>query len=255
MRAAQDARPADVHAAILSRSGHLRVRYGRREMPFAGGAPTAAPFLRAFYATRELFSRFASEDETAVALYGALVLVDGGAVLVLGPTTIGKTLLALCLAHEGAQFLGDETALLSYNGEIRAMPRCPSLREPGLAFLPSELMRRRVLGAPHAFATPRGRLWYALSADDLGGVAPSERPYPLRAVCAIGERAESFAMREIQQTDMFATVAQRAYSRPTELSELAALRRAMRRARHFSVTLGTPQESAAALLHGLRACG
>lgn len=234
--------------------GRLHVRYGRQALR-PPSAVDGVPFRAAYHAAREIFARFACEAPQTLALYGALCAVDDGAVLLLGPTTIGKTVLALHLAQQGARFLGDETALLSLaREEAYALPRRPALRESALGLLPDTGMAQTVASCANVFTTERGRFWYALDRAALGGIEPSERTYPLRAICVLSHRAESASTRRLDPADAVKFVAQRAYARPTSLAQIGALRRAMRRAAFFEMTLGTPQESAELLLREVRAC-
>ncbi|HEY9179279.1 MAG TPA: hypothetical protein VIO32_01085, partial [Candidatus Baltobacteraceae bacterium] len=213
------------------------------------------PVRAAYHAVREIFARFACELPHTIAMYGALCAIDGGAVLLLGSTTIGKTLLALHLAHSGAQFLGDETALLSVaSGEAYAMPRRPSLRESALPLLPDARMRANIEQSSSVFATERGRFWYALDGDALCGLQPNGRPHVLRAICMLSARAEVPAIRRLDSTAGLQLAAQRAYARPSTLAQMSAVKRAMRHTAFFQMTLGTPSESAALLLREVTAC-
>lgn len=248
-------RPAD-HSASLRRlgDGRLNVRFDRRTLPSAQTGQ-ATGLLSAYYAAKEVFARFAAAHPSRIAFYGSLLEVDGEAVLLLGPTTIGKTVLALHLALQGAKFLGDETAVLDLgSATIYALARKPALRESALPHLAQEL-RDSVHGAEHMMETDRGRFWYALDASELGGIAPSADGYRLRAVCIIRDRGETFAMRRIALEDALPALMQRAYSRPSQLTELAALRRSMRYVAHYELTLAEPERSAAAVLQEVRACG
>jgi hypothetical protein len=244
------------HTASMRRltDGRLHVRFDRRTLAI-GDAGTSVPLLSAYYATKEVFARFAVAHPAGIAFYGALVEVGGGAVLILGPTTIGKTLFALHLAFQGARFLGDETAVLDLRtSSISALARKPSLREAALEFLPSDEMRNRVICAPQVLATDRGRFWYALGSEDLCGIAPSHSTYPLSAVCVIRERAHAFSIRRLEFAQSMPAILQRAYARPAQLAELAGLRRAMRHVAQYEVALGDPRVSALAFLDEVRVC-
>lgn len=233
--------------------GRLHVRYGRQALRLANTAD-AVPLRAAHHAAREIFARFASEPPNIVALYGSLCAIDRGAVLLLGPPAIGKTLLALHLARSGARFLGDETAVLSLTtSEVYAMPRRPALRESALPLLPHPSMAEAVASSASAFPTDRGRFWYALDSAALCGIEPSARPYALRAICILRERTGSASIRRLDSAEGVKLTAQRAYVRPTSLTQLAALRRATRHAEFFEMTLGSPQSSSETLLREVRA--
>jgi hypothetical protein len=246
---------ARVHASVQRLAdGRLHVRYARQMLRF-GNAADPVPLRGAYHAAREIFARFASERRDSIALYGTLCAVDGGAVLLLGPTTIGKTLLALHLTAGGAQFLGDETVLLSSKtGEACAMPRRPSLRETALPLLPQQTLRDAIEACPDFFETDRGRFWYGLDARTLGGIEPSARPHPLRAVCILRQRGDEPAVERADHDRALKVLAQRAYVRPTSLAQIASLHAATRRAAFFEITLGAPDATSAALLQQVRSC-
>jgi hypothetical protein len=242
--------------ALLQRlsDGRLHVRYGRHALRLTNAADPIA-LRAAYHAAREIFARFACEPQNAIAVYGALCAVDERAVLILGPTAIGKTLLALHLVSAGARFLGDDTVVLSpVSGEAHAMPRRPALRESALPLLPAARLQDSITASSTYFETERGRFWYALDAHALGGIEPSPRPYRLRAICIVRERADEARIRAVDRDYALKLLAQRAYMRPTSLAQLSALARATRRAACFELTLGTPQASSEALLHEVAAC-
>lgn len=250
-----DAALALHHASLLRlRDGTLRLRFDEREVPYSS-ATHSDPFTRSFYALHELFARFAAIIPGQIALYGASVVIDGGAVLLLGPTTIGKTVLALHLAHRGAHFLGDETVLFDPQYQtVAAMPQRPSLREPSLALLPTPALRRHVEAAPHAIHTRRGRFWYALRRLDLQGIGPDPWPYPLRAIVIVKGRAPEPTIETFTARTMLAMVLERAYARPQALAQVGALHRALRAIPSFALTLGPPDQSARALMDIINAC-
>jgi hypothetical protein len=244
------------HVASMRRlgDGRLHVRFDRRAVS-VGEPAQPFPLLSAYYATKEVFARFAAAHPGCIAFYGALVAVNGAAVLILGPTTIGKTLFALHLASQGATFLGDETAVLDLrSGSICALARKPALREPALSLLPSDEMRARVAQANQVLDTDRGRFWYALGPQELCGVVPSDRSYRLAAVCVIRERAQTFALKHVDFEQALPAIMQRAYARPSQLTELSGLRRSMRRVTLHEIALADPQASAAAFLQEAGTC-
>src|SRR5579884_3682551 len=157
---------ARAHASLRRLSdGRLHLRYGRHALRPAN-AVDGVPLRAAYHAAREIFARFACEPEHTLALYGTMFALGDGAVLLLGPTSVGKTLLALHAAALGARFLGDETALLSLaREEAFALPRRPTLRESALPLLPTPKMTSAVAASAHSFSTERGRFWYALDAQ------------------------------------------------------------------------------------------
>lgn len=246
---------ARAHASLRRLSdGRMHVRYGRSALRPAN-AVDGVPLRAAYHAAREIFARFACEPAHTLALYGGLCAVDEEAVLLLGPTTVGKTLLALHLAAQGARFLGDDTALIAYEREeAYALPRRPSLRESALPLLPDPAMSIAVESSSSMFETDRGRFWYALDAQALCGIEPTDKRYPLRAICVLGRRCDTAAMRRLDTADAVKFVTQRAYARPTSLAQVAALRRALRHTAFFEMTLADLPYSAELLLREVRSC-
>jgi hypothetical protein len=230
------------------------VRFARRSLSLAQAPEPVAERL-AYTASREIFARFAASVDGTVAFYGAAIGVNGAGVMIVGPASIGKTLLSLHAAAMGATFLGDETAMLTLRGaELFAMARRPSLRESALAWVPSQAMRDAMLASPHVLQGDSGRFWYGLDEHDLQGIAPCERALPLRMVCIVRERRDVCITRRLDLQTALPLIAQRAYARPAELHQLAALRKALRDVACLEITLGTPEESASALLREVSGC-
>lgn len=252
---ANSARPLHAdHSAMLRRlpDGRLSAQFDRAAMAL-GQSHSSVPLLSAYYAAREVFARFAAAHPESIALYGCVVSIDGNGLLILGPTTIGKTVLALHLASQGAGLLGDETAVLDFrSATIAALARKPSLRESALAYLPHGL-RTHIEQSANVMQTDRGRFWYAIDTRDSAGIAPS-RALPLRAVCIVQDRAQSFSLHRTSYGQALPAMLQRAYARPARLAQLSALRRSMRHTAFFDLHLGDPEASAAALLREVCAC-
>lgn len=211
-------------------------------------------FGAAFYAVRDLFSRFCTSAAGGAAFYGASGQFEGNAFAILGESTVGKTVLMLHLATTGATFLGDETfSLDSETGVLRAFPRLPSLREPALRLLPSDAMRDAVRRSPFVHRLRAGRLWYALGQDHLLGIRPSSEPRILKTIFFL-ERSETVTVHPMSEEACFAACMQRLYRKPRALSEVARLRRALRDIRGCRVGLADPRSTACAVLEMLSKC-
>lgn len=241
------------HSAFVRRQfdGRLHVRFDRN--PLAGGERAARPgVLPAYYALREIFARFCASIPGNVAFYSAAVAVNGGAVMLAGPASTGKSLLALHLARRGAHFLGDETAMLDMReGHVRALARRPALRESALAMLPADL-QASVENATRFEAGQNGRFWYALDETALGGIRPDETPHRLTTIVLLRDRAGEHALHEVPAAQALPLLLQRAYSRPFQLLEMSAVKRALRNVRCFELTPGDPQTTAEAILREVR---
>ncbi|MFN2449999.1 MAG: hypothetical protein ABR508_09495 [Candidatus Baltobacteraceae bacterium] len=243
------------HTAALRRmgDGRLHVRFDRRVLSTGEGA-SPSPLLSSYYALKEVFARFSAAVPGSLAFYGASVTIDGAAVMLIGPSYSGKTVLALQLAANGALLLGDETVCLDLRaGMARALARLPALREAALPFLPAA-MRASIEQSQRVVQTARGRFWYGLGAQDLGGIKPAERDHRLRAIFILRDRGEEPQARASDPERSLPTLLQRAYSRPFQLLEVAAAKRALRNVAVFDLQTGRPQETAELIVRTVRAC-
>ena len=242
------------HTAIVRRcaDGRLHTQFDRTVIAM-GDSPAAVPMLSAYYAVREIFARFAAAAPQTAAFYGSLVCIDHRGLLLLGPASSGKTLLAVHLALAGARFLGEETSSLDMRtGDVRALARKPSMRESGLAFLPAGI-RARIESADNAIAGPRGRLWYALGEDVLG-LHPSADKVHLSAVAFLGARQDEPQLRRVEPKQAINQMLHRCYARPYQLREVSTLKRAIRKVSFFDVEPGNPQQTAQMLVEAMRSC-
>jgi hypothetical protein len=243
--------PISHRAGLVRNAGTLSLSYDDAVVDYAhAGDPD--PFVAPYHAVQEVFARFASSLPGFAAVYGASFAVNGGGVLLIGPSCIGKTVLTAHLTAQGAHFLGDETVLVSEETQqICAMPRRPALREPALALLPRAL-RASVDASPFCRTTPNGRLWYALPSTAFGGIEPDGSPHPLRAIAILLGRSENAECVELSPTVAFPHVVKRAYDRRARSA--AVLYAATQRTRCYGLQLGGPAETAGLLLEKLESC-
>jgi hypothetical protein len=210
-------------------------------------------FGAAYIAVREVFARFAAAAANNLAFYGATCARNDRALVCIGPPGSGKTVLALHLANAGLQFCGDEIFVLTSQGCVAAVQRLPALRESCLPMLPAA-QRAAVLAAPGVISRPYGRLWYALEARDLCGIAPEPAPRTLGAIVMLEGRADEPRIAPIATDTLLAALMQRAFIRSSQLRDLAGVARAVRTARGFSLVAGTPEATATLLAKTLAAC-
>jgi hypothetical protein len=249
-------RTKDAHAARILRTAFAPLRCSHRAA--AGDAvrtveiPALGSFEAAFRSTRDLFARLAENAAPGGAFYGGCGAFGRSAFALFGASTVGKTILLLHLANIGAHFLGDETFALDEAGMVRAMPRLPALREPGVALLPRQELRYAVLRAPYCEVLPNGRLWFALRAEDLLGITPDPRPCELRAVIFLERGIGHPRVDEVTPTQGLAAATQRLYRKPRDLAEIARLRRTLRDVRAYRLLLGPPARTAELLAEHLQ---
>ncbi len=207
--------------------------------------------IAAYYATRAIFTQFAAADRTSWAAYGAAVRVGDRAVLLLGRSRIGKTLLTLHLLARGADVYGDETIVIDRrSGDVDGMPRRLMVREPALALLPNDMMREVCRSSPHAIVTPAGRLWYALDADVLsGGRTTAAQPAPIAAVAIINDaRARASRVEPLHSKKAAIEFARRLYRPVDDVRDLSRLTACFDRVRACRLSLGSPADAAERLV-------
>jgi hypothetical protein len=64
-----------------------------------------------------------------VVIHAAVVAIDGKAIVMPGPSGVGKTTLTIALVQAGALYMSDEFALLDRHGWVHPYPRLLSIRE------------------------------------------------------------------------------------------------------------------------------
>ncbi|MFN2449370.1 MAG: hypothetical protein ABR508_06215 [Candidatus Baltobacteraceae bacterium] len=245
--------PAELHhAEIFPTAAGLTGRFNGVERRYAMAGD---PFGAAFDAVRDVFAQFAATASGDGAYHGATVAIAGAGTVLLGDATAGKTLLALHLTAMGGCFYGDETFL--FDGEnrvVRAMPRLPALREPALALLPDQAMRRAVEGALNVAARPGGRLYYALEPHELCGIAPDPSPLPLKNVILLHGRARHTRLERLTVNGLLAAFVRRSYVKPADLRALGRIRAALHGVRGYRLIAGAPAQTAQLIVKELTRC-
>jgi hypothetical protein len=232
--------------------GQLHLRFDSAEVPYPS-AYEEHPFRNARSAVEALFLRFASSIPGRLPLHAATIASTDGAVLIVGPRGIGKSLLALHLVHLGGRLMGDDLALLHpATRTVSALPRRPSLRESALRYAPTRELRELISIAPNAYRTDGGRLWYALRADDLAGIAPDPAELPIRAIVVITRRyAEKGCVARASTDDALSALLAHALAGWSTLGHISALRELLDHVTCFTLALGGPAESARLLSKAL----
>jgi hypothetical protein len=210
----------------------------------------------AFYATRDVFALFASLDPGAWAIYGAAVELAGKAVVLLGPSGAGKTILTLHLVARGAQLYGDETFIVDRpGGKVEGMPRHLLLRESSLRFFPNERMRKVCQNSPRAVATKHGRLWYAIDPEQLFARDVSAKPARIGAVLLIARQSGVTSIEDVHSKAGLMELTRRLYRRPADLAEIAALSECCGDVPTYRVSPDDPAIAARLVCERIAACG
>lgn len=209
----------------------------------------------AFYATRDIFARFAAVDPTSWAAYGAAVRIGRKSVVLLGPSTAGKTVLVLHVVARGAQLYGDETFVVDRrDGSIEGMPRRLLLREASLPYFPNERMRDVCRRSTHALETTQGRLWYAIDPSELFERNVTAGPAPLGAIVLISRKDGTTSLEEAHAKIGLMELTRRLYRRPADLAEIAAFTRVCGDVPTYRISAADPGAAAALLHDRLSAC-
>jgi hypothetical protein len=135
---------------------------------------------------------------------------------------------------------------------LRAFPRLPALREPGLRFLPDAL-GNAVRSSPDYSACAEGRFWFALPSRYLCGVTPDASPQPL-AWAIVLERTDrdAAAIEPLAPDDFFAYAVRALYRKPPDLRSLARLRSGLRSVRAYRARSADPARMARQLCRVLQ---
>ena len=242
------------HTASLMREscGQLHLRYDGRELPYPD-ALEEEPFKASASAVETLFSHFASHASGHLAIRATTIASRDGAVMLVGPRGIGTSLLALHLVHRGAQFLGDDLALVNTESRsVTSVPRRPSLREGSLRFIPTRELRESVNAARYVYRTKGGRLWYSLHGVDLGGHVPSFAVRSVRAVVVVARRnTERCGVVQIPPDDALSAMLNYGLVKWQTLTHLTSLRTMLDDTVCFELNLSGPGESARLLTKAL----
>lgn len=242
------------HTASLLREscGQLHLRVDTVEIPYTR-ANDDEPFHTASSAVETMFARLAARVNGHLAVRATAVASSDGAVLIVGPRGIGTSTLALHLVHLGAEFLGDDIALLDLSSRtVLAMPRRPRLREQAIRYVPTRELRDTISAAPHVYRSRLGRAWYALRPEDLAGIAPSQSARRVRAVAIVECRnADRPSVTRVGTADALCAILAHTLADWQTLSHLSNLRRVIDDASCFGLAMAAPAESARLLTKAL----
>lgn len=210
------------------------------------------PFLAAFYGNREVFIHAMLANTRSWPVYAAAVRTTAGAVLLVGPSCSGKTVLTLQLMLLGADFYSDESLFIDRSsGAISALKRHMMIREPALQYLPAEIIRT-IRSLFDCEQCADGKLWYAVDAEKLIRTGINAFPAPLCAVVFLSShRAERPALKRLPAALGTVILRSRVHRGITDM-QTAELRKLLDGVPMYGLTAGLPQETARLLIQALR---
>ncbi|GEM_PF-5718168 len=223
----------DLVIEVLSAANGYRVDTGdgcRLEQ----SAPIAADWV-IWEATR----RALSTTTYGVALHAAAVCVDDRAMLLAGPSTVGKSTLTAHLLRQGAAYLSDEAVILRQDGRVTGFPRSIALETRGK--LPAPLDRDQPAGS--------SKEYYAAS---FFGAPTISTPMRAVAVCLLSRQATTADGQPLPIAEVLPGLLPQVF--PTGPAEqiLGSLSRLLARTPVFSFQLTDPAGDADRLLQRLR---
>jgi hypothetical protein len=208
-----------------------------------------------FNAARDVFSRFAAADTSCWTFYGAALKLADGALLLVGPTKSGKTILALHLVARGANLYGDETFVIDRRGGLaEGLQRRIMVREPGLPMLPTQTMRNVCLTSPHYITRQNLRLWFALDPNELAGRSVEASPtQPIGLIVIEPAGSGKSQMEVLSPAQGYAELARRLYKPADDLDIFLDFQKVLNGMRSYRLTLGDPAEAARQILQAFSA--
>jgi hypothetical protein len=222
-----DSASASTDSAVLTAgSAFPTASFNGVDLPH--GSPGSVPCAWRSYAylVDQCVWRALARERAWIALYACAVQIDGRAVILVGPSGVGKTTLGFALQRHGARMIGDEMALVRVrDATVDAIDRRFSVRRP-----------RRTL------AVDRRRY----------GALPLPARLAATFVVSRGEGEPQVA--PAAASVMACAIAAYAAQPPSDLEGVARLARILSVGRCFTLRLGDVHASAAAVIESVRAC-
>lgn len=246
------ARLAD-RGTILTHGKAPLLVFNGEERPWPADLGRCRDSMRAaYYGSRELFRLSVSRLDSCWPIYGAAVAVDQQAVIILGPSGVGKTTLALALVAQGARFYGDECVFVDgCSLDVDGLARSLMIREPALDVLSSIGGLRHACNRSSFDVQPAGRLWYAVEPDEIFGRAVRAGPMKLGAVLVLDEpKRHDAAITRLPNSMASLFIARNGYIKAAALKDITAGSRALADVVCYRVQ-GMPEEAARLIVSAL----
>lgn len=181
-------------------------------------------------------------DDRLASLQAAAIEYSGVAAAIAGTSTSGKTTTLLACARRGMRLYSDERAILREN-VAHPFLRRTSIRAAGARLLISENERER---APETM-----RIAPELSVKMCFGPKAIAAPQPLGALFVLNGTGHCAALEAIDTATALPSVSRFFDSRGDMVDRVARAIVTLRQVKCYKLTLGTPDESAAAIAYAL----
>jgi hypothetical protein len=220
-------------------------------LPRTGAGSGVNPWQSDAYVVDQFVWLAIARDPDWISVYGCAVVVDGRAVLLVGPTRVGKTTLAVALSRLGARVLGDEMILIHRRDRtVDAIDRRLSIRWGADDPLDDPALCERIRAGATTLRTGRAG---ALAVDRrLFGEVTRRSELAATFIVARGDGGLGVVPTSVNRTAL--RIASFVGAGAKTLADVADIAGVLAHGRCFSLTLGDPNASARAVVEALRAC-
>jgi len=206
------------------------------------------------FADATAMSTLVRSDPGLISFHAAAVGYGGAVAALIGDSTAGKTTTAVACARRGMQIYSDERLLMRHGTLVLPFLRAFNIRQHGAMLLGADGIAD-ALGERLAAPAVHGD-WADLSPFEYLPHLRVPKPRPLRAIFLLDGKAEQIKIAELDSLRasprLLASIDCMAHARIDRAARVIAL---LRRLRVFSLTLGRPDATAAAIKSILQELG
>jgi hypothetical protein len=244
--------PARTHHGVFTTCARqATITFDGNALPRPASGDSTSSWNSGAYIVDQFVWRSLAADPDWLAIYGCAVSVDGFAVLLIGPSSVGKTTLGLALQLQGALLYGDEMIVMQRaRRTVSALARRLSVRESSLALLGDPVVAAivRSTGAP---SDDRSDRVYYVERGALGGVPTAKA---LGAIVLLRRGTGAPRVESLSAARAGLALSSYLALRPGTLDDLANLAEMVGATPAFAMTVGEPHASAAVLIGALARC-